>query len=187
MAESTIQLDMHVLLPEVQDDGDACLDRLESALQNRRGIQRAHLKRDDNPIQLCLHYDPNQVSLTDVQRMAQHAGAEIANRYHHNVLPLEGMDCSDCALVVEHSLSRLDGVLNVNVNYAARSMQVEYDSQLINRRAIEKRVAGLGYQIPPGGLRSWFQVNQELLFSLAAGLALLVGWVGDQIAGFPFE
>ncbi|MEJ2304929.1 MAG: cation-translocating P-type ATPase [Anaerolineales bacterium] len=187
LAESTIQLDMHLLLPEVQDDRDGCLDRLESALQNRRGIQRAHLKRDDNPIQLCLHYDPNQVSLADVRRMARRAGTEIANRYHHSVLPVEGMDCSDCALVVEHSLSRLDGVLNVNVNYAAQTMRVEYDSQLINRRAIEKRVAGLGYHIPLGGLRSWFQVNQELLFSLAAGLALLVGWLGDRFLGFPFE
>jgi Cd2+/Zn2+-exporting ATPase len=187
LTESTIQLDMDVLLPEVQDESDGCLDRLESALQNRRGIQRAHLKRDGNPIQLCLHYDPNQISLADVQRMARRAGAEIANRYHHNVLPVEGMDCSDCALVVEHSLSRLDGVLNVNVNYAAQTMQVEYDSQLINQRAIEKRVAGLGYYIPLGGLRSWFQVNQELLVSLAAGLALLVGWVGDRFLGFPFE
>ncbi|HZD58359.1 MAG TPA: cation-translocating P-type ATPase [Anaerolineales bacterium] len=186
MAESTIQLDLHVLLPEVQDDRDTCLDRLESALQSRRGIQRAHLKREDNPVQLCLHYDPNQVSLADVQRMAQRAGAEIANRYHHNVLPVEGMDCSDCALVVEHSLSRLDGVLNVNVNYAAQTMQVEYDSQLISRRAIEKRVAGLGYHVPLGGLRSWFQVNQELLFSLAAGLVLLAGWSGDRFLGFPF-
>ena len=36
----------------------------------------------------------------------------------------------------------------------------------------------LGYSIPTEGLRSWYQENRELLFSLVSGVLLLMGWLG---------
>lgn len=185
LTENTIQLDMDLLLPGVEDARDDCLARLETALQDRRGIQRIHFKPEAEPVQLCLHYDPNLINLADVRHVARRAGARIANRYHHRMLSVQGMDCSDCALVVEHSLGRMEGVLNVNVNYAAQSMQVEYDSHRTSRRAIEKRVGDLGYRVPPDGLRGWYLTHRELLFSLLSGSALLVAWLGARTLGFP--
>ena len=96
MTEKTIDLDIPLLLPGVTDERDACLDRLEAALQNQKGLQRAHVERDKTPIDLCLHYDPDLLSLADVKRLAERAGAQIANRYHHALIPIENMDCSDC-------------------------------------------------------------------------------------------
>jgi Cd2+/Zn2+-exporting ATPase len=78
----------------------------------------------------------------------------------------------------------MDGVLAVNVNYATEVMRVEFDAQNINQRAIEKRVRELGYSIPTGGLRTWYQENRELLFSLISGVLLLVGWLGDTFLSF---
>ncbi|MFQ5409234.1 MAG: heavy metal translocating P-type ATPase [Anaerolineales bacterium] len=179
MTEITLELEIPSLLPDVEDD------RLEAALQDHRGILRAHLEREKTPVNLCLHYDPGQTSLAVVRRMAIRAGAEIANRYHHELLAVEGMDCSDCALVLEHSLGRKEGVLSVNVNYAAQTMRVEYDSKQVNRTAIEKHVRHVGYRIPAEGLRSWYAENRELLFSILSGVLLLVGWVGERFLGFP--
>lgn len=186
MAEKTIELEIPLLLPGVEDDQDECLARLETAVQNQKGLTRAHLERAKKPVSLCLHYDPNVLSLADVKRLAERAGAQIANRYHHNVLTIEGMDCSDCARVIEHSVGRMEGVLAVNVNYAAQKMRVEFDSQKISHGVIEKRVQSLGYTIPAIGLRSWYQENRELLFSLISGLLLLIGWVGETFFGLPF-
>jgi len=45
-----------------------------------------------------------------IKRLAERAGVEIINRYKHEAISIHGMDCSDCALVVEHSLGRMDGV-----------------------------------------------------------------------------
>ena len=185
MSEKTIELDIPLLLPGVEVEEDACLARLERAMQNQKGLTRAHLERDKKPVALCLHYDPNVLSLADVKRLAERAGAQIANRYHHNVVTVEGMDCSDCARVIEHSLGRMEGVLTVNVNYAAQKMRVEFDSQKTSPGAIEKRVQSLGYTIPTTGLRSWYQANRELLFSLISGLLLLTGWVGEAFFGLP--
>ncbi len=183
--EKTIELEIPLLLPGVEDEKDECLNRLEGALQNQKGILRAHLEREKSPVDLCLHFDPNLLTLEQVRRMAERAGAGIANRYHHAFIPIEGMDCSDCSLVVEHSVGRMDGVLNVNVNYPAEKMWVEFDAHKVNRSAIEKRVRSLGYEIPIEGMRSWYRENREVLFSLMAGLLLLIGWLGETFFGLP--
>ena len=185
MTEKTIELEIPLLLPGVEGGRDGCLDRLEAALQHQKGLQRAHLERDKSPVVLCLHYDPHVLSLADVKRLAKRAGASIVNRYHHELIAIEGMDCSDCVTVIEHGIGRMEGVLAVNVNYAAQKMRVEYDAQKIDRGGIEKRVRSLGYTIPPAGLQSWYQENRELLFSLTSGLLLLIGWLGETFFGIP--
>ena len=181
--EKTIELDIPLLLPGIENEKDECLVRLESSLQNYKGILRAHIERDKSPVDLCLHYDPNLLTLSDVKRLAERAGAQIINRFHHDSISIENMDCSDCARVIEHSLGRMDGVLSVNVNYPAERMWVEYDNQKINRTSIEKRVRSLGYEIPVNGLGSWYKENREIIFSLMAGLLLLIGWLGQTFFG----
>jgi Cd2+/Zn2+-exporting ATPase len=185
MPEQTVELQIPLLLPEVEDPQDRCLDRLEAALQNQKGMQRAHLERDKSPLTLCLHYDPNQVSLADVKRMAERAGAQITDRYHHAHFPIEGMDCSDCVKVIEHGVGRMEGVLTATVNYAAQQLSVEFDRQSVDESAIEKRVKSLGYTVPATGIKSWYQENRELLFSLISGLLLFAGWLGESFAGLP--
>jgi Zn2+/Cd2+-exporting ATPase len=185
MTEKTVEIEIPILLPGVEDDGDGCLMRLEKALQDQKGLQRAHLEHGRQPAALCLHYDPEVISLAEVQRMAERAGAGIANRYQHNIITVEGMDCSDCARVIEHSVGRMEGVLSVNVNYAAQLMRVEFDRQKIERNTIEKRLRSLGYTLPANGLQGWFVEHRELLFSLSTGLLLLVGWIGGKLGIFP--
>jgi Cd2+/Zn2+-exporting ATPase len=184
MTEKNVELEVPLLLPGVEAEDDACLDRLAAALDGRKGLMRAHLERNKRPAMLCVHYDPDQVSLANVRRLAEQAGAQIVNRFHHELVPVEGMDCSDCIKVLEHSVGRMDGVLSVRVNYAAEKMRVEYDAQKVTRAAIEKRVAGLGYSVPANGLRQRYEENRELVFSLLAGLLLLVGWLGARFLGF---
>ncbi|MFZ5856886.1 MAG: heavy metal translocating P-type ATPase [Chloroflexota bacterium] len=183
--EKTIELEIPLLLPGVEDEKDNRLDRLETSLQNRRGIVRAHLERERSPVNLCLHYDPDLLSLPDVKRIAERAGAQIVTRFRHAAIRIEGMDCSDCSLVVEHSVGRMDGVLNVRVNYPLEKMWVEYDTQKINRPAIEKRVRSLGYQIPLNEFQARLQENRGLLFSILSGVSLLIGWLGGLFLGLP--
>ncbi len=184
--EKTLELEVPLLLPGIEDDRDGCIERLEGALGGRRGITRVHIHRDQTPPLLCLHHDPAQITVEDVRRLAQRAGADIANRYHHEVIPVEGMDCSDCALVVEHGISRVNGVLSASLNYAAETLHVEYDARHTSRGAIEGRIRQLGYDVPVGPVRTWFAANRELLFSLLAGILLALGWAGGQFLAFPF-
>jgi len=99
-------------------------------------------------------------------------------------IPVEGIDCSDCVVVLEHGLRRMDGVLSVKANYPAEKIWVEFDNQKVSRSTIEKRVRSLGYNIPVNEFQARLQENRELLFSLAAGMLALVGWVGGVSSDF---
>jgi len=185
MAESTLPIQLPVLLPDIEDERDPCVQRLQEQIASQKGIYRAHVDRQDGEATLCLHYDPNLLSLEKVQRLAERAGARVMQRYHHATISIEGMDCSDCALVIEHSVGRMDGVLHCNVNFAAGVLRAELDGQKTNRRAIEGRIRSLGYAIPAEGLARHYSEYRELIFSLAAGLLVLVSWLGARFFAFP--
>ncbi len=78
MAEKTIKINVPLLIPGLTNTKDECLKRLENSLSNRRGIARAHIDPNANPPVLCLHYDPDFISLQDVRRIAERAGTRSA-------------------------------------------------------------------------------------------------------------
>jgi Cd2+/Zn2+-exporting ATPase len=182
--EGTAELDLQLVLPGLPSD-DACVDRLERALAAQRGVLRAHVDRENTPITLCLHYDPDVLSLAEVERLGKRAGASIGERYRHEILTVDGMDCSDCALVIEHGLRRVDGILAAQASYAAQTVRVEYDGRKSSRAAIEARLRGLGYALRPGRMKGWLAAQRELLFSAGAGVLLSSGWLGQRFLALP--
>jgi Cd2+/Zn2+-exporting ATPase len=180
-----LQLEIPLLLPCIADEHDGCVTRLQEALLARRGVSHAHITHENGSALLCLHYDPDLVSLAEVRRAAEQAGAHLTDRYRHEALPIDGMDCADCALVIEHSLGRLGGVLTANVNYAAGRLWIEYDSAVVRRRAIRRRIQYLGYHVVEEKKETWWQRNWEVVLIGLAGLFLLVGWAGRTFFGLP--
>lgn len=75
MSESTLQLEIPVLLPGVADESDECVQRLNELLATQKGIRQAHVERNNGQASICLHYDPNLLTLAAVQRLAERAGA----------------------------------------------------------------------------------------------------------------
>jgi Cd2+/Zn2+-exporting ATPase len=59
---------------------------------------------------------------------------------------IEGMDCANCALVLERSLGQIDGVQQIEVSFSTATLVASgtFDSQ-----AMEGRIKALGYQALP--------------------------------------
>ena len=171
-----VELDLEVLLPGVPDERDRCVARLQQQLATTRGITEAHIDRADGSGRLCIHFDPELISIAVVQRLAVRAGARLAQRYRHDVIAVEGMDCSDCTLAIEHTLQRMPGIFTARVNYAASTLRVEYDTTKIAHGTIVGRLQGLGYRVPKQGAAAWIEDHREVLLVLVAGLLLLAGW-----------
>ena len=180
-----LQLEIPLLLPDISNEQDGCVVRLQEDLLARRGVNHAHVKRENGVAWLCLHYEPDLLSLTEVRRAAEQVGAGLTDRYRHEALPVDGMDCADCALVVEHSLSRLEGVLSARVNYAAGQVWIEYDTTLVRRKAIIQRIEHLGYRVVQDKEETWWGRNWEFVLVGLAGLFLLIGWIGETFFGLP--
>lgn len=180
----TVSIDLRVALPDVDAD-DGCVGRFEEAVKALRGVLRAHVAREEVGGRLCIHYDPNLASLNDLRAVAERTGAQVHRRYRHDVLTIEGMDCSDCIVVIEHALRRLDGVLSAHVGYAAQRLRVEYDSEKTSRSAVERRIRSLGYVVSEEGARRWLAEHLELLKVGLAGLLVLAGWTAPKV-GAPW-
>ncbi len=127
-----------------------CLERLEQRVRAYRGVEVAHVDRDGDRPHLCVHYDPNLISVDYLRAMATEEGAHLEARYQHETLAVEGLDCPDCARTLESGVGRMEGVLWVSANFAASSLAVEYDAQRSDRAAIIGRIRSLGYEVPGG-------------------------------------
>lgn len=92
------------------------------------------------------------------------------------VLEIDGMDCAHCAAFIERSISKLEGIIDVSVNFATERAIVEYDSKKITQREIELTIEKAGYGVrgrkPPE--TKWIK-GRVLLIAL--GLALTVSIV----------
>ncbi len=65
-------------------------------------------------------------------------------------LPLTGMTCTNCAANIERGLSRLEGVRQVNVNFASERAEVTFDPAQLTVQDVIERVRKSGYEVPLG-------------------------------------
>src|SRR5574338_1503124 len=113
MAEKVVEIAVPLLLPG-QKDCEACIDRLQTRLQAHKGIIHTHLHTDHEPVDLCIHYDPNLVSLAAVKRIAETAGAELRNGYEHAEIPFVGLNSADAGITLAHEVESMEGMLHAN-------------------------------------------------------------------------
>jgi P-type Cu+ transporter len=60
-------------------------------------------------------------------------------------LPVTGMHCASCALLVQKTVKKLPGVAASEVNYGTEKLRLTYDPQLLPLPALEAKVRDLGY------------------------------------------
>ena len=122
-------------------------EKLFDLLQSKSGITRAHVRRDLEIPEVCLHYEPKQIGLEEVVAVAKVCSSQVSSRYLEKSYFVRGMDCTQCAYVIEHILQRTKGVLQANVSYASERVIIEYDRESINLKQVESRIRASGYEL----------------------------------------
>ncbi len=62
-------------------------------------------------------------------------------------LKISGMQCSACALNIERTLGKLEGVASVAVNLPMARAYISYDPSLLDLKEIEDAIEGIGYKV----------------------------------------
>lgn len=194
-APDRVRLDLTVLLPEVPDARDDCVRRLRTMVSLKKGVTRVHLAPEaDGPAALCVHYDPAVVSVAEIERAAERAGARVGERFGHASLPIRAVDAEDATRRVESGLRAVEGVLSASANVAAQRVGVEFDRRVVDVQGLEERLQRMGYAPQSKGSSTrvsvrapvgWLRKNSELALSLGAGLLLTVAWAGERWFGLP--
>lgn len=63
-------------------------------------------------------------------------------------LPVGGMTCANCAMNIERGLKKLDGVSDVNVNFAAEQATVAFDPGHLSSEDIISQIQKSGFSVP---------------------------------------
>jgi Cd2+/Zn2+-exporting ATPase len=159
--QKTLQLEIPVVLPGVENSNDGCVGRLQERLNTQGGITQVHVAEENGAPILCLHYNPNLVPLARLERLVREQGAQITSRYRHEMLAIEGMAQGTNVANIESGVQRVPGVLDVTVNYAAELMRVEYDSTQTSRETIARAVRALGYRLADAPLEREAHNHEE--------------------------
>ncbi|HUH29697.1 heavy metal translocating P-type ATPase [Gelidibacter sp.] len=136
-----IQLKIPVILPQVPNEKDNCVERLIQELQAKEGIEKVHVadtKEDATP-QLCFHYDPDIISIDRIQSLAERTGAEITEKYGHLLIEVKGIRHTRHARTIEKSLLAINGVLEASVS-ASGMVRLEFDKKQTNFDEISKQI-----------------------------------------------
>ncbi|MEX2399566.1 MAG: heavy metal translocating P-type ATPase [Rhodothermales bacterium] len=108
-----LRIDLPIVLPDVPDRRDDCVRRLVELLEDYDGVERAHVlaATDDEPAKLCVHFDPDLVSLSHIRIAALRMGAQLTDHFGHVVWEVEGLYHRRRARTVAERLRRDPGVM----------------------------------------------------------------------------
>ncbi len=144
-----LQIKIPLILPEVPDEKDKCVNKLIGQLQGKEGIEEVHVsnEKENGVPQLCFHYDPDLISIARIQQMAEQAGAEITKKIGHILIEVDGIRHTRHARHIERDLQCLDGILEASVS-ASGMVRVEYDTAKVDEAEILKALKKGGLDIP---------------------------------------
>ena len=226
--QDSVRLDIPIILPGVQDQQDACVERLLRLILRQDGVRSAHVVNPGvvepghtlpapdaiSTPQLCLHYDPERLALSDVIALAKLAGAGVTERYDHATIRFRLIGAEDDGRRLEAGLRRMRGVTGASVNFAGQVARVEYDTRRTDLAMVTAGLRELGAE--PEGERvrrpadavqgeaqsdqvhhaeatgdgdapaGWYTRNRELAWSIASGLLLTTGWLLGRAGAAPW-
>lgn len=142
------QINLDILLPEIPDERDACVDRLISLTKKQKGIEKVHLVpgKEDHKAQLCFHYNPDIISLERLEHLAKEAGAQLTEQYSHLLIEVESIKEMMEAGVREHQLKKIPGIADVSVS-ATGNISVEFERGKVNQQQVLDAISNEGLKI----------------------------------------
>ena len=209
MEKTRINLD--ILLPEVPDERDECVNRIIRRLQFEKGIEKVHIipGNGDSKAQICFHYDPSIIAINEVEQLAKAAGVSITEHFGHLLVETSGIRHARHARQIESSVQDYIGIVTVSVS-ASGFLQLEYKKDQTSEKEIINKIKASGLSIKGvedfhkhapgeslqhnnhqhdhtyahahGGI---FGERTELYFAIASGILLGIGFAFSFVKEIP--
>lgn len=189
-----LQIKIPLILPNVPDEKDGCVQKLITSLKDEQGIEKIHVtdKTEDGLTQLCFHYNPEIISINRITLLAKQAGAVLTAKIGHQLFEVSGIRHIRQARQIEEIIKKQQGILEIVVSETGM-IRVEYDTEKIHEHEIaviiqkqdltilkpiqEIHEKAHDHEHEHGGI---FGEKTELLFSILGGVFLATGF------GFSF-
>lgn len=126
----------------------------QGTIDNKKGVEFVIPKGKENEVQGYIDQFSKSASFTQlldgVHTTSQTSSEKITTPTEPNIskrvsLSLSGMHCSSCALIIEKSLGKVNGVSKAHVNFAAEKAVVTYDESAVKAETLVDAVKKTGY------------------------------------------
>jgi len=146
----TTEIELPLLLPGVARD-DSCVQRLVDGLEEMNGVSRVHACEGGEGAlgMLCIHYNPEIVSLQRVREVAASMGVELGDRYGHLFLELGSAVHARKARTIAAQVQAVPGVIEATTSPAG-GISIEYERAKTGEAELRAKLDALGVaQEPP--------------------------------------
>ena len=124
----------------------SCVANTEKALKKLDGVQSASVNIASESA--AVKIDPAKVSTADLEKAITDLGFTPHLREAPGqtvTIGITGMHCASCVSTIEKALSKLSGVSEANVNFAAETVMVRFDPAAVSHQDLEKTIKDAGY------------------------------------------
>jgi Cd2+/Zn2+-exporting ATPase len=158
MQKTRINLD--ILLPEIPDERDECVNRIINTMHLRRGIDKIHVipANGGDKAQLCFHYDPEIISINEVEKLASKTGIAITDHYGHLLIDVSGIRHPRHARLIETQINAHPGIVSVSAS-ASGFIQLEYDKESTTEKDLLNAIRKL--QLKINGVDDFHQLEMK--------------------------
>jgi|GEM_PF-78673 len=130
-----LAISLPIILPDIPDANDQCVSRLIDTMEGKEGVEQAHVKEDGQTPELCIHFDPDIITINELKKLAEQTGARLNDTYGHLLLEVKGIRHPRHARSISQQLNELHGTVDA---YASASgwVRIEFDQQKTNSRKL---------------------------------------------------
>ena len=129
-------------LPITGMDSEHCALIIDKGLENLKGVKTHKVDLNNRKAEIQLD---KQTSVQEVVSTIRGLGYDVAAV--KKTFPVTNLSCASCAVSVESILKSQAGVLDVAVNFASNSANVEFIPDIIGAQALKVAVQSVGYDL----------------------------------------
>ncbi len=125
----------------------SCANSIEKGVNKLNGVERATVNFATE--KMSVKFDEKIINVMDIKKTVAKLGYELKDEednLREIIIPIEGMTCASCANSIEKSIKKLNGIYEVNINFATEKAKVVYDSTLTRISEIKNAIAKAGYK-----------------------------------------
>ena len=123
----------------------ACAKNVERAACKLNGVTEASVNFATE--KLTVSFDESILSLDSVTLAVKNARYDARTSMHARAFNIQGMTCAACAKNIQRTASKLDGVIEADVNFAAEKLQVSYDPSAVSIVEVIRAVEKAGFRL----------------------------------------
>lgn len=120
-----------------------CVKTIERNVKKLDGVQVAEVNYATEKLSITI--DTDKLSMDDVINKVRHAGYDVPQVTLD--LPVTGMTCANCEKTVRRAISKVEGVAEVDVNFATEHALVSFPAGMVDRADIVAAVEKAGYGV----------------------------------------